>query len=860
MGGSPAAVIGAAGGPLGSAAASGPLGRYLIDPGAVTAHAARVLAEAARHQGPMAGPLVAAALVTAVLARAWLRRRQDAAFAADARVITVLAPPLADPAGGEALWGNLGGLLRPRWARLWHGQPHIGFEYTWAGPVMTIGVWVPGTVPPGMVERAIEAAWPGAHAVTTPATLPLPAGALVTGGTLRLARTEVLPLKTDHGSDPLRALAAAGSGLTAGEHAIVQVLTRPATGARLRRARRAARRLRTGHPARHPHAGLPARQGARLLLDVLTPGGSRGAVRRGAASPDPGLAAEVRAAVIKSAGPQWDTQIRYATATTAVHGRKGSRARDKPAEAQARARLRGLAHGIASATALYAGRNWLARRHLRHPATQITARRFRRGGLLSVPELAALARLPADASLPGLARAGARAVAPPPAVPVPGPDVRPLGVTDTGVPRPVGIAVADVRHHLRVIGPTGTGKTTLLTGQILADAQAGRGVVFIDPKGDAVTDLLARLPANVAGKVVLFDPADRAAPPCLNVLQGDGSGTDHDVITDNVTGIFRRIFSQFWGPRTDDIFRAACLTLLQSVPPGSGQVTLADIPALLTGEAYRRRLTAGVRDPVLAGFWTWYEQLSEASRAHAIGPLMNKLRAFLLRRFARQAIAAGPSTFTMTDVLDHGGLCLARLPKGTLGEETAQLVGSFLVAATWQAASRRAGIPQHRRADAGLYIDECQNFLTLPYPLEDLLAEARAYRLSITMAHQNLAQLPPDLAAGISANARSQVIFTASPEDARALERHTLPNLAAHDLAHLGAYQAAARLVVGGGETPAFTFRTQPLPPAVPGRTRLIRAAARAAYSGSAARTAVPGGPRGGSDPRRRIPPPPPAP
>ena len=462
--------------------------------------------------------------------------------------------------------------------------------------------------------------------------------------------------------------------------------------------------------------------------------------------------------------------------------------------------------------------------------------------------------------MPGLARAGARAIAPPPAVPVPGPEVRPLGITDTGVPRPVGIAVADARHHLRVIGPTGTGKTTLITGQILADAQAGRGVVFVDPKGDAVTDLLARLPAQVAGKVVLFDPADRAAPPCLNVLQGDGSGTDHDVITDNVTGIFRRIFSQFWGPRTDDIFRAACLTLLQSVPPGSGQVTLADIPALLTGDAYRHRLTAGVRDPVLAGFWTWYEQLSEASRAHAIGPLMNKLRAFLLRRFARQAIAAGPSTFTLTQVLDHGGLCLARLPKGTLGEETAQLVGSFLVAATWQAASRRAGIPQHQRADAGLYIDECQNFLTLPYPLEDLLAEARAYRLSITMAHQNLAQLPPDLAAGISANARSQVIFTASPEDARALERHTLPNLAAHDLAHLGAYQAAARLVTGGGETPAFTFRTQPLPPAVPGRTRLIRAAARAAYSGSAARTAAPGGPRGGSDPRRRIPPPPPAP
>ena len=835
-----AAAILLAGGPPRFPAAISPLGRYLTNPGAVTSRVARVLLEAARHQGPVAGPLLAAGLLAAVAGRAWLRRRQHAALAADAQVITVLAPPLADPAGGEALWGHLTGLLRPPWARLRHGQPHLGFEYTWAGPVMTISVWVPGTVPPGMIERAIEAAWPGAHAVTAPASPPFPAGALATGGTLRLARTEILPLKTGHDADPLRALAAAGSGLAAGEHAIVQVLARPVTGARLRKARRAARQLRTGRLAR-----LSSR-----LLDALTLGGHSGTGRRAAARSDPELAAEVRASVAKSAGPQWDTQIRYATATTAVPAARG-RLRDKAARAQARARLRGLAHGIASATALYSGRNWLARRRLHRPAAQIAARRFRRGGLLSVPELAAIARLPADASVPGLSRAGARAVAPPAVIPVPGPGVRPLGVSDTGVPRGVGIAVADARHHLRVIGPTGTGKTTLIADQILADAEAGRGVVFVDPKGDAVTDLLARLPAHAAGKVVLFDPADSAAPPCLNVLQGDGSGTDHDVITDNVTGIF----SQFWGPRTDDIFRAACLTLLQSVPPGSGQVTLADIPALLTGDAYRRRLTAGIRDPVLAGFWTWYEQLSEASKAHAIGPLMNKLRAFLLRSFARQAIAAGPSTFTMTGVLDHGGLCLARLPKGTLGEETAQLAGSFLVAATWQAASRRAGVPQHARADAGLYIDECQNFLTLPYPLEDLLAEARAYRLSITMAHQNLAQLPPDLAAGISANARSQVIFTASPEDARALERHTLPNLGAHDLSHLGAYQAAARLVAGSAETPAFTFRTRPLPPAIAGRAALIRAAARAAYSGSAARRAAPAGPRG-SDPRLHLPPP----
>jgi hypothetical protein len=822
----------------------GPVGRYLAHPGAVTSQLAHLLLHIATHQGLIAGSLLVLAAAGYLAGRGWLRRRQQAAFADGARQVTVLAPPQTVPGGAVALWGHLTGLLRPPAARWLSGQPHLAWEYAFTGGAaagLVIRVWVPGTIPPGLIERAIEAAWPGTHTITAAASPPLPPGVLAEGGTLRLARPEILPLATaDQDPDaPLRALAGAAAGLADGEHAILQVLTRPVTGGRVRRARRAARKHRAGQPAR-----LSSR-----LLDLATPGGhSTTRTRRSPA--DPALTAEVRAVTAKLASPQWETLIRYATATTSTPAPQAGRGRLRAhqASAQTRARLRGLAHATASATALYAGANWLARHRLRHPAEVIAARRLGRGDLLSVAELAALARLPADPALPGLARAGARAVPPPPAIPLPGPHIRPLGVSDAGQPRPVGLAVADARHHLRICGPTGTGKSTLIIGQILADAQAGRGVVFIDPKGDAVSDIIARLPEDVASRVVLFDPGDRGAPPCLNVLQGDGSGTDTDVIIDNVTGIFRRIFAANWGPRTDDIFRAACLTLLGSVPAGSGEVTLAEIPALLGNDAYRHRLTQGIKDPVLKGFWDWYEELSVPTRAQAIGPLLNKLRAFLLRKFARQAVAAGPSTFDMAGVLDHGGLCLARLPKGTLGEETAQLVGSFIVARTWQAAARRARLPEHARADAGLYIDEAQNFLNLPYPLEDVLAEARAYRLSVTMAHQHLAQLPADLREGISANARSQIIFSASPEDAHVLERHTLPVLTAHDLSHLGPWQAAARLMAGHAEAPAFTLRTQPLPPAIAGRARLIRRAARAAHGGGTTRRSSQPSP--GTDPR----------
>src|SRR5262249_61613219 len=117
-------------------------------------------------------------------------------------------------------------------------------------------------------------------------------------------------------------------------------------------------------------------------------------------------------------------------------------------------------------------------------------------------------------------------------------------------------------------------------------------------------------------------------------------------------------------------------------PPGPGRPPPPTPPPLLADDPSGRRLTAGIRDQVLKDFWDWYEQLTPPTRAHSIAPLMNKLRAFLLRKFAHAAIAAGPSTFDMNDVLDNGGPCLAPPPKGILGGGTAQPAASFIAART----------------------------------------------------------------------------------------------------------------------------------------------------------------------------------
>lgn len=729
----------------------------------------------------------------------------------NARLVTIAPPPEVDAHGAAALWANIAGILTPSWRnRIRYGTPHVVWQYTWTGRELLISLWVPGTIPPGAVEAAIRGAWPGAATTTqedAPPPIPLHADPAA-GGHLLPRHPDWLPFNTDHDADPLRALMSAGAQLHPDEHTCVQILARPAPPRRARRARRAAARLREGKTA-IPQLDLAAP--IRELVGIFLPsGGSRTSTARRvvpAARRDPTVERDVRAILDKTTHPLWETGIRYAVATT--NTRQG---------ADPTGRLRGIADALASSYAVYSGRNRLTHRtRMNHPVAVLQARRLGAGFLTSLPELSAMAALPQDLAVPGLDRARAKSMPVPVAVPSGGRGHKILGDAEIGG-HTIAQAVADARYHTHMVGQTGSGKTTLLANMIIDDILAGRGTVVLDPHGDLVLDILDRLPNHVADRVVLFDPAQKN-PAVLNPLESEGPEDElHDLIVDNIVSIFGSIFAKAWGPRMDDVMRVACLTLLKHP-----NVTLQHISPLLISAQFRSEMTVDLEDmDGLAGFWQWYDSMNEAMRAQIIGPVLARLRSFLLRGFVKKTMRSPKSSFNMGEVLD-GKVLLVRIPKGVLGEETSKLLGSLILARVWQAATARATIPVEQRKDASIYLDECQNFLTLASSLDSMLAEARKYRLSMVLAHQDLAQFPKELLAAASANARNKIYFSVAPEDARVLGRHTLPELDEHDLAHLDAYTAAARLVVDGRQTAAFTMKTRGPRAVIPGAAQHIR-------------------------------------
>ncbi|WP_335986641.1 type IV secretory system conjugative DNA transfer family protein [Glycomyces sp. MUSA5-2] len=735
--------------------------------------------------------LLAAVAATRVL----LHRGQARRGRTGSHYIDIAAPPEVEPDAALGAWATLGGIERRPWAAWWRGQPHLIWQYAWRGGAFTVRVWVPSTLPHRMVVKAIQAAWPGSRCTVTDAHAPLPDTGQAAGGHL-VWRAVPEPVTTDTTTDALRALVETGPTATEAMTAAVQVVAAPATRRQINRLRRS---------AEGPNASPTFWS---ELASIVRPRPAEGKT-----APEPAWVREHRQILRKRLAAQcWNVGIRWATIAPRIDA------------AQAHATELGYA------VAALAGVGHHRRTTTRARGSINTWAKAARTQVLTAAELAQLAHLPSDAIVPSLPRAGSRPIAPVPAIPSGGFATKVLGTAAVGG-RKVALRAADARKHLHIVGKTGSGKSTLLQHLALADVRDRRGLVVIDPKGDLVDDLLDRIDPDAArGRLYLIDPRQDRLPG-LDPL----AGTDPDLVVENLVGICRSIWEKFWGPRADDILRYSCKTLLAATRPFSR------LPNLLISDKYRHNLLEDEDfergqmpgdDPLdvdmtgIRAFWGWYNDLPPGIRTQAAGPVLTRMRALLARSFVRSLFGDPEYEFDLDRVLNRGGIVLARLPKGELGEDTSRLIGSVLVSKVWQVATARSAWPEAKRRDLTLMMDEAHNFLNLPNRLDDMLAEARAYHLSLVMAHQYVAQMPREMQFAVSSQARNKFFFPVGPEDAHVLARHT-PQLTPHDLANLDDYTAVVQLHAAGKDQPAFTLDCQP--PAEPvGKAGQVRADAAA--------------------------------
>lgn len=432
---------------------------------------------------------------------------------------------------------------------------------------------------------------------------------------------------------------------------------------------------------------------------------------------------------------------------------------------------------------------------------------------LNAAELAGLMPWPLGRDpLPGLPVGITRQVPPPVDLPAERDGTVLADSTYPGLSRPLPIAGRDRLMHVALLGPTGTGKSTLMVNMALQDAARGDGLAVLDPKADMAADLLARLPEARRDDVIVVNPADTDRPVGFNVLSSDGSEAAREMAVDHVLHVFHEQWADFWGPRTEAVLRSALLTLVHIRAVDGSAFTVCELPTLLTDQAFRQWATAQPGVPVsVRDFWGWFNGLSNAERTQVVGPVINKLTA-LTQRTPLRLMLGQSQGLDLARVIAERKLLVMPLSRGLVGSETAALLSSLMVASLWQAVLRRVRVAPDQRRPWWLYIDEASEVVRLPLDLSDLMAEARGLGTGLVLAAQHLSQLPTPVRSSLLATVRSQVIFQVEPADARLLKPSFAPTLDEHDLQHLPAYEVALRLSIQGQTSRPMTGRTRPLP------------------------------------------------
>ncbi len=366
--------------------------------------------------------------------------------------------------------------------------------------------------------------------------------------------------------------------------------------------------------------------------------------------------------------------------------------------------------------------------------------------------------------------------------------------------RKFGIKTDDRRRHMYLIGKTGMGKSTIQENMIVEDIRAGRGVAVVDPHGDLAEKIIEYIPSDRINDVIYFNPADMEYPIAFNVVEQVEPHLRH-LVASGLIGVFQKLWADSWGPRLEYILRNAILAILDY--PGS---TLLAVTRILSDKPFRKKVIAKIQDPVVKAFWVnEFAGYADKFASEAVSPIQNKVGQFLSSSLIRNIVGQVKSSIDMRKIMDEGKILIMNLSKGRIGEDNSSLLGSMMITKIQLAAMSRVDIPEEKRKDFYLYIDEFQNFTTESFA--NILSEARKYRLNLIMANQYIEQLGDVVRAAVFGNIGTLIVFRVGAIDAEELVKEFTPTFIEEDLVNLPKYEMYLKLMIDGISSDPFSAR-----------------------------------------------------
>jgi Type IV secretion-system coupling protein DNA-binding domain len=170
--------------------------------------------------------------------------------------------------------------------------------------------------------------------------------------------------------------------------------------------------------------------------------------------------------------------------------------------------------------------------------------------------------------------------------------------------------------HVYVIGKTGTGKSTLLETMALQDLERGNGFALIDPHGDLVARIAARIPDSQRDRVIYLNTTDPSQPYGYNPLR-HVSEDRIPLAASGMMDVFKKMWPEAWGVRMEHILRNVLMALLEQP-----DATLHDILRIFSDNNFRKDIAKSLKNETVRTFLlSEFERFSFGYRADGTAPI-----------------------------------------------------------------------------------------------------------------------------------------------------------------------------------------------------------------------------------------------
>jgi len=307
----------------------------------------------------------------------------------------------------------------------------------------------------------------------------------------------------------------------------------------------------------------------------------------------------------------------------------------------------------------------------------------------------------------------------------------------------------DLSKNSIYVGSPGSGKTNLAENIAIQISKINNlqnfntaGFCVIDVADGALIDnILMSIPENRLEDVVLLDFSNKDFLPGINLLEFDEKVEKQfpHFIHAEIISFFKKRFGEQIGFASEDLLSNSLNAILKQTDYPK---TLLGIIKMLTEVEYREQIVKSLRknkrNASVVRYWDRFEAQPPSVKRDMIKPLLNKVGNLTNNDYLKSIICQNKSTIDFRTIMDEGKILLIKAPKVAVGKVNIEILIPLIISKFWIAALSRFDITdKNKRRIFMLFLDEPQMYLSNEAGIEEILTEARKYRLCLHFFFQS---------------------------------------------------------------------------------------------------------------------------